>query len=82
MTQWTDRDWQAYYLTHPDHRGLSLEEAAEEMGLPPQELKYILYSLRAREPSLFTDISSDGHRPGYGVVQYGGWCDTHIKNRF
>lgn len=82
MTPWTDRDWQAYYLTHSDHQGLSLEDAAKKMRLSPQELKYILYSLHAREPDLFTDISSDGRRFDNGVSRYSRRLDSGVKKLF
>jgi hypothetical protein len=80
MTPITDLQWEAYRLTNQE--GLSLEDAAKEMGISPQELRYILYSLRAREPDLFTDISSDGRRFDHGVSRYGGWCEDQIEERF
>ena len=82
MTPVTDQQWEAYRLCHPDHESLSYEKAAEQMGIPEIEVARILSAMEFNNPDLFTDISSDGCRFDYGMVQYGSWCDNKVKERF
>ena len=78
----TDDMWEAYRLCHPDHQGLSLEEAAEKMGVNKDRVRILLMALEGVHPDLFTDISSDGRRFEHGVSQYGGWCESEVVKKF
>lgn len=78
----TNQQWTAFYLWHPDHQGLSLEKAAEEMGLQEDHVKLLLRSMRRQYPSLFVDISSDGRRFDHNVVRYGPGVDRYVKEKF
>ncbi len=82
MTPITDQQWKAYELTHPDHGGMDLEDAAKEMGLSVEEVTRILWWLKQREPDLFTDISSDGRMFNYGVSRFSGWCEGKVVKKF
>jgi len=80
----TPLQWEAYRLTHPDHEGLSTEEAAEKMRVTEYRVKEMLRHMKLYHPTLFTDISSDGRRPAgrRGVSRFGSWCDGNVKKRF
>lgn len=82
MSAVTDTMWQAYYLTHPDHQGLSLEDAAVEMKTTAFDVKCVLYSMSALHPDLFTDISSGGCRFDNRVSRLGPWCDDQVRRKF
>ena len=74
--------WEAYRLVHPDHEGLSYEEAAKKMGVTEYVVEWLLDYMKRDHPDLFTDISSDGQRFEHGVSRYGGWCEGDVVKKF
>ena len=82
MTPVTPLQWKAYELTHPDHQGLSLKEAAEEMGVTESVVGLMMCAIEWDHPDLFIDISSHSKRFDRGVSQFGGWCEDQITERF
>ena len=80
MTPITDQQWKAYELTQQE--GLSLEDAAKEMGFADWFVEQMLHCMKSDHPDLFTDISSDGRRFDHGVSRYGGWCEDQMIERF
>lgn len=82
MNPVTPLQWKVYELTHLDHQGKSLEEAAQEMGVTEAVVQRMLATMKHDYPDLFTDISSDKRRPAHKTVRYGAWCEGDVKERF
>lgn len=82
MTTNSEKLWQAYYLCHKDHKNLSYEAAAEEMGVPVFEVARILKTMQRAEPALFTDISSGNRRFDHRVSRYESWCEDQVVRKF
>ena len=80
MTPITDLQWEAYRLIQQE--GLSIEDAAKEMGVDEIQVMWMLCQMRTDHPDLFADISSDGRRFDHGVSRYGGWCEGEVKEKF
>ena len=79
---YVDKQMQAYCLFNPDYQDLSVNQIAEEMGTSQTAVEWLLARLERDHPDLFTDISSDGRRPAYKTVRYGGWADGEVKQKF
>ena len=74
--------WTTYYLTSRDHRGLSYEAAAEEMGITAHEVVALLLDLHGQHPDLFVDIGGDRRRFDHKVARLGSLCDRQVKQKF
>lgn len=78
----TKQQWEAYYLCHKDHQGLTYNEAAKKMGVNVDRVRILMMSMESKYPELFVDISSDSRRFDHGVSRFGPRCEGHIERKF
>ena len=60
----TRQQWKVYELCHPDHRDMSIADAAKEMGEPSWVVHILLSALKGDHPDLFGNINGDKYCPG------------------
>ena len=91
----TKQQWKVYELCHPDHEGMSIADAAKEMGRSPVVVGWMLHSMKTIDPDLFGNINGDKYCPGGltcvnqdrytgkpEIVRYGPGDDGRVRQKF